>query len=62
MEKVPKLLAIVRANRYTVNTSDFLIAYAWKPGSNTRKIVEYAQGRERHGQIHVSVLPKLKSD
>lgn len=50
MEKVSRKLAIVRANRYAVDTSGYLIAYAWQPGSNTRKLVEYAQGRERRGR------------
>lgn len=54
-QKVPKPLAIVRANRYMVDNSDFLIAYAWHPG-NARELVEYAQRREKRGLIHVSVL------
>ena len=39
-ETVPKRLAIVRANQYAVNHSGYLIAYAWQPGSNARKLVE----------------------
>ena len=58
MEKVPRRLAIVRANHYAVDTSGYMIAYAWKAGSNTLKIVEFAQSQERHGQIRVSVLPR----
>lgn len=58
MEKVPRRLAIVRANRYAADNCNFLIAYAWQPGSNTCKLVEYAQGRERRGLIQVTVLPK----
>ena len=42
METVPKRAAIVRANRYMVNHSDYLIAYAWHPASNARELVEYA--------------------
>ena len=34
METVPKKVAIVRANRYMVDTCDCLIAYAWHPASN----------------------------
>ena len=34
LETVPKRLAIVRANRYMVERSDFLIAYVWHPASN----------------------------
>lgn len=58
MEKVPRRLAIVRANRYSVDISDYMIAYAWQPGSNTLKLVEYAQGRERLGKIKVTLLSK----
>lgn len=43
MEKVPRRLAIVRANRYVVDHVDYLIAYAWHPASNARDLMEYAQ-------------------
>ena len=43
MEKVPRKLAIVRANRYMVENVDYLIAYAWHPASNARDLVEYAK-------------------
>ena len=36
METVPKRAAIIRANRYMVEHSDYLIAYAWHPASNAR--------------------------
>lgn len=55
MEDVPKPLAIIRANRYMVDHSGYLIAYAWRPG-NARELVEYAQTRERRGYIHVENL------
>ena len=55
METVPRKAAIVRANRYMVDNSDFLIAYAWHPG-NARELVEYAQRRERRGLLRVNVL------
>ena len=45
MEKVPYRAAIVAANRYVVDHVDYLIAYAWQPGSNARALVEYAQKR-----------------
>lgn len=45
MEKVPRRLAIVRANQYIVDRSDYLIAYAWHPASNARNLVEYAEKR-----------------
>ena len=43
MERVPRRLAIVRANRYMVDHVDYLIAYAWHPASNARELVEYAK-------------------
>ena len=42
MERVPRRVAIVRANRYMVDHVDYLIAYTWHPGSNARELVEYA--------------------
>ena len=41
MERVPYKLAIVRANRYMVAHTDYLIAYARYPGSNARNLMEY---------------------
>ena len=43
MEKVPRKLAIVRANRYMVDHVDYLIAYAGHPASNARDLMAYAQ-------------------
>lgn len=45
MERVPRRVAIVRANRYMVDHVDYLIAYAWHLGSNARDLVDYAQNR-----------------
>ena len=45
MERVPKRAAIVRANRYMADHCDFLIAYAWRPASIARELVDYAQGK-----------------
>ena len=59
METVPKRLAIVQANRYMVDHSQFLIAYAWHPASNAKKLVEYAQKREKYNHIRITVLPPL---
>lgn len=59
MEKVPRKLAIVWANRYMVNHVDYLIAYAWHPASNARDLVEYARKLETKGQIAVTLLRKV---
>lgn len=53
MEAVPRRLAIVRANRYMVDTCTHLIAYAWHPASNARELVEYAQTK---ASIQVSLI------
>lgn len=53
MEKVPRRLAIVRANRYVVDHVDYLIAYAWHPASNARELVKYAAVRCRNTKITV---------
>ena len=58
MEKVPRKLAIVRANRYMVDHVDYLIAYAWHPASNARDLVEYAKKRELRNLISVTVLQR----
>lgn len=42
-ETVPKNAAIVRANHYAVDHSDYLIAYVWHAGSNSRNLIDYAQ-------------------
>ena len=55
MERVPRRVAIVRANRYMVDHVDFLIDYAWHPGSNARELVEYAE----KGKKHVTQIRKM---
>ena len=47
--KGTRKVAIVRANRYIVDHTDFLIAYAWRPASNARDPLEYA--RKRRGKV-----------
>jgi len=56
METVPKRAAIIRANRYMVEHSEYLIAYAWHPASNARELVGYAQKRQEIGLIAVTIL------
>ncbi len=55
LEKVPLRYAIVQANRYMVQNSDYLITYCHHVG-NTRNIVEYAQRRGKKGLIKVTLL------
>ncbi len=49
-ESVPKQAAIVRANRYAVDHSDYLIAYVWHAASNARSVLEYAQRKVSEGR------------
>lgn len=58
IEKVPRMLAIVRANRYIVDHADYLIAYAWHELGNAYKLVEHAKSRERRGLMKVTLLEK----
>lgn len=46
MERIPKRLAIIKANQYMVDNSDFLIAYVWHPASNARNLLGYARKRK----------------
>ena len=59
IESVPKPAAIVRANRYMVEMSDFLICYYKKLAGGTRDIVEFARRREKNGLIRVTNLADL---
>ena len=61
MEKIPRRLAIVRANHYMVDHVDYLIAYVWHPASNARDLVEYAKKREQRNLIFVTVLPRSRT-
>jgi len=53
METVPKRAAIVRANRYMVEHSDYLIAYVWHSG-NAWDLVEYARKCEKQGCMRIT--------
>lgn len=57
METVPKRAAIVRANRYMVEHSDYLIAYVRHSVGNAWELVEYAQIREKRGRIKITLIP-----
>jgi uncharacterized phage-like protein YoqJ len=57
MEIVPRRFAISKANRYMVDHTDYLIAYAWHPASNARNLVEYA---DRRNICITKLLPNKK--
>ena len=56
MESVPSRYAIVRANRYMVMFSDYLIAYDAGYVGNTRELVAFAHQVEKRGEIHIENL------
>lgn len=56
MENVPHRYAIVKANRYAIRYVDYLIAFICHTASNSQKVVEYAQSREKRGLITVTIL------
>ena len=58
MERIPHRVAIVRANRYMVDHVDYLIAYAWHPGSNARNLLEYGQHTEKNKSLIVTMISK----
>ena len=61
MERVPPRAAIPRANQYMVDHSDFLIAYVWHTGSNSRKILEAALKRQERGLTRVTNLAQQET-
>lgn len=56
METVPLKAAIVRANRYMVEHSGYLIAYVRHPSSGSREVLELALKRQKRGLIEVTNL------
>lgn len=59
LEDLPRRYAIVRANRYMVETSDAVICYVWHGASNTQKLLAYAQRREKKGLIQIENLAEI---
>lgn len=59
LEFVPKRAAIIRANRYMISHSDYLISYDKGQVGNTRELVNYARKREKQGLIHVENLAQI---
>ena len=62
MERVPRRLAIVRANEYVIrHACDYLIAYDRFLATKTHDFVELALQREKKGLIHVTNLAELEN-
>lgn len=56
MESVPKQYAITRANRYMIQNSTHLIAYAYHSIGGAGKLVKSARILEKKGKIHIENL------
>lgn len=55
LENVPRQYAIVRANKYMVDTADSIICYVNHIG-NTRNLLEYARRRQKKERIAIENL------
>lgn len=51
MEKVPRRLAIVKANRYAVEQVKYLIVYRRYAAGNVSKLIDYTQIRKKIPQL-----------
>lgn len=56
MERVPRNLAIVRANRYAMDHCGYLIAYMRHSIGNTARMLEHACSLQRRGKIILTLL------
>ncbi len=56
LETVPRCYAIIRANQYAIDHADYLIAFAWRPASNARNLLEYAQRHRAQREQKVTLL------
>lgn len=59
LESVPRRYAIVRANRYMINHSDYLIAYVTHPASNAYNLVEYARKIDKTSGIKIENIADI---
>ena len=62
LEGAPRQYAIVKANRIMVDTCDWLIANVRHGASNSRKILEYAERREKKGLMRVLNLAAINTE
>lgn len=62
LENVPKRYAIVRANRYMVETCDWLVCYVKHGASNSRNLLEYAQRCAGIGYLRIKNIYEDEAD
>ena len=54
LEKTPRPFAIVKANQLMVDSCEWLICFVRHGASNSRKLLEYVQRREKKGLIQIT--------
>ena len=59
MDGVPPRAAIVCANKYSIDHSDYLIAYARYATGGTAQMFEYAQKLSKKGLLHITNLADI---
>lgn len=59
MERIPRRLAILRANHYAVDISDNIIAYVNYPASNSYNLYQYALRRSETNCMCIKNLGSL---
>ena len=60
LENTPRRYAIVKANRYMIETCDSVICYVHHIG-NTRTLWEYARSRAKKGELYLENLAETNS-
>ena len=56
MEKVPRRVAIVKANRYVLENVEYLIAYVTHRFGNVWNLIDYAQNRRCNKSLEICIL------
>lgn len=62
LEKNPRRLAIVKANRYAIDHTEYIIAYVNFSATNSYKMYEYALHRSKNHTLHVENIGVCATD
>lgn len=60
MERVPKKVALPRANRYMIDRSGYVICYVNGPG-NARELLEYARRRQEKSRLQIYNVAEIQT-
>ncbi len=59
IKTAPRKAAIIKANRYAIEHSDYLIAHVWHSASNSRDILDYAYTHKSKELIKITLLKHI---